>query len=67
MRIGGFGVGSDFAWQIYPIVGYRFSDLFELAGSYRAMSMDYTSDEGSDEFVYDLTTFGPQLGLPLHF
>jgi hypothetical protein len=65
--IGGFGVGSDFAWQIYPIVGYRFSDLFELAGSYRAISMDYSSGEGSDEFIYDLTTFGPQLGLLFHF
>lgn len=65
--IGGFGVGSDFAWQIYPIVGYRFSDLVEVAGSYRAISMDYTSGEGSDEFVYDLTTFGPQIGLLFHF
>jgi anti-sigma factor RsiW len=65
--IGGFGIGSDFAWQVYPIVGYRFSDLFEVAGSYRAISMDYTSGEGSDKFVYDLTTFGPQAGLLFRF
>lgn len=33
--IGGFGIGSDFAWQIQAYLGYRFSDLFELSGGYR--------------------------------
>ena len=26
---GGFGIGSEYAWQVYPFVGYRFSKLFE--------------------------------------
>ena len=29
--IGGFGISSDFAWQVLPFVGYRFSQDFELA------------------------------------
>ena len=65
--IGGFGVGSQFAWQAYPEVGYRFNHLFELAGGYRAMYMDYTHGSGSDEFTYQLTTSGPQLGAKFHF
>ncbi len=65
--IGGFGIGSDFAWQIYPVVSYRFSRLFGLAVAYRALSLDYESGSGTDLFQYDVTTFGPQIGLLFHF
>ena len=65
--VGGFGVGSKFAWQVYPNLGYRFNPLFELNGGYRAMYMDYESGSGSDKFVYKLTTQGPQLGFLFHF
>jgi hypothetical protein len=64
--IGGFGIGSDFAWQVYPRVGYRFSSLFGLDLSYRVISMDYTGS-GSPGFRYDVTTFGPELGVTFHF
>lgn len=65
--VGGFGVGSSFAWQVVPIVGYRFSQLFELAGSYRAMGMDYSTGEGKTAFSYDMRIFGPLLGFAFHF
>ena len=65
--IGGFGVGSDFAWQVFPEVGYRFNRLFELTGGYRALGMDYSNDSENGEFVYDLITYGPQLGAKFHF
>lgn len=65
--IGGFGVGSNFAWQIYPVVSYRFSNLFGLALAYRVLSMDYESGSGTDLFKYDVTTFGPELGFLFHF
>lgn len=67
--IGGFGVGSDFAWQIEPFVGYRFSRLFELAFSYRAIGMKYEAgeQETADYFLYDMIIFGPQLGIVLRF
>lgn len=64
--IGGFGVGSDLAWQVYPKVGYRFSNLFELQAAYRVIGMDYTGG-GDPAFVYDMRTFGPELGLAFHF
>jgi hypothetical protein len=65
--IGGFGIASDFAWQVFPFVGYRFSDVFELAGGYRAIGMKYEAGEGSEYFLYDMTIFGPQLGIVLRF
>jgi hypothetical protein len=65
--IGGFGVGSSFAWQVLPYAGYRFANVFELVLAYRALSMKYETGSGADEFVYDLTTFGPELGFVFHF
>ena len=67
--IGGFGVSSDFAWQVFPFVGYRFSQVFELAGGYRAIGMKYETGEAgtTDYFLYDMVIFGPQLGIVLRF
>ena len=65
--IGGFGISSDFAWQVFPFVGYRFSQLFELGAGYRAIGMKYETGSGDDYFLYDMVIFGPQLGLVFHF
>jgi hypothetical protein len=65
--VGGFGVGSDFAWQVYPMVGYRFSRPFEAGVAYRWIDVDYRTGSGEDEFRYNMTTFGPQVGLLFHF
>ena len=67
--IGGFGIGSDFAWQVYPFIGYRFARVFELAVAYRALGVDYeTGSEGEEDFFrYDMVTFGPQIGFLFHF
>jgi hypothetical protein len=64
---GGFGIGSDYAWQVFPFVGYRFSQLFELGAGYRAIGMKYETGSGDDLFIYDMTIFGPQIGLVFHF
>ena len=39
-EIGGFGAGSDFTWQIFPTVGYKFSDRFSLEVGYRWLDLD---------------------------
>lgn len=64
---GGFGIGSDYAWQVFPFVGYRFSRLFELGLGYRAVGMKYETGSGNDLFIYDMTIFGPQIGAVFHF
>jgi hypothetical protein len=65
--VGGFGIGSDITWQIFPYVGYRFSNLFEAGVGYRALAMKYDTGSGDDYFLYDMITFGPQIGLSFHF
>ena len=65
--IGGFGVGSQFAWQIQAYVGYRFSKLFQLSGGYRIISMDYNKGSDSNRFLYDVNTSGPVVRLGFNF
>lgn len=64
--IGGFGLGSDFAWQAVAVIGWRF-DLFgvpsTLFGGYRALGQDY--EDG--RFEWDVIAHGPMLGLELRF
>jgi hypothetical protein len=57
-EVGGFGVGSDFAWQLQMLGGYRFSRLFDISVGYRFIGLDYKDGTGSDTFVYDVVTSG---------
>lgn len=62
-NIGGFGIGSDFYWQLQAYAGYRFSKLFSLSAGYRVIDIDYKNGSGNDYFKYDMTTFGPVIRL----
>jgi len=55
---GGFGVGSDFTWQIQANAGYRFSKLFQTTIGYRYIGIDYDKGDGAERFLYDVDTFG---------
>jgi len=63
--IGGFGIGSQFAWQLQPDVYYRVSKLFEVGLGYRVISMNYhTGTQNTDGyFLFDMEEYGPQLRL----
>jgi hypothetical protein len=65
--IGGFGVGSDLAWQAFPSVGWQISKACSLHAGYRWVYMDYAEGSGGSEFQYDMLTQGPQLGFTIHF
>lgn len=65
--IGGFGIGSDFAWQINPFLGYQFSELFEIDLAYRWLAMDYNTGNGQDYFLYNMVISGPEIGFLFHF
>lgn len=60
---GGFGIGSDFTWQIQANVGYKFSKLFQASAGYRIIAIDYNKGDGEDRFRYDINTFGPVVRL----
>jgi hypothetical protein len=63
--IGGFGVGSDFTWQLFGGYSFDFSvwqtELHGLVG-YRALAIDYTQD-GPSKNNLDLILHGPVVGL----
>jgi hypothetical protein len=60
--VGGFGVGSDFAWHLQTLLDWRFSRRFELNVGYRAVGCDY--ENGG--FKWDVTMHGPWIGLSTH-
>jgi hypothetical protein len=71
--IGGFGISgaSDFSWQATGLVGYSFGllgdDNAKVLAGYRALSQDYQSGSGRNEFKWDMTLHGPVLGLAIGF
>jgi hypothetical protein len=65
-NVGGFGVGSDFTWNLQAFLGYRttlFGRQTTFALGYRALSQDY--DDG--DFEWDVTMHGPVLGAAVRF
>lgn len=66
-EIGGFGIGSDFAWQMQAYAGYRFSKLFQITGGYRIISLDYETGSGANRFMYNVDTSGPVLRFGFNF
>ena len=65
--LGGFGVGSDFTWQLQAYAGYKFTKVFQLTAGYRYMSMDYDKGTDTDRFIYNVATFGPEVSIGFNF
>lgn len=60
--VGGFGVGSDLAWQVVGSFSYRVSPHVALVAAYRHLDLDYDSGSGSNRFRFDAAMSGPALG-----
>ena len=65
--IGGFGAGSDFAWQLQGLFAYRFSESNSLVFGWRHLDWDYDDGSGDDRFGMDTYLTGPVAGLCLRF
>ena len=65
--IGGFGVGSDFAWQVVSSITWHASERIGVTGAYRYFQQDYENGSGASFFKYDIATSGPQLGVAFTF
>ena len=63
VAIGGFGVGSDFMWDVNVNLGYRWTDSISTTIGYRYLDVDYENDG----FLYDVAQDGPVLGLSWRF
>jgi len=64
---GGFGLGSNYAYQFNLFAGYQFLKWFEIDVAYRLNGMKYETGSGTDLFIYDVMLYGPALGLVFHF
>jgi hypothetical protein len=65
--VGGFGVGSDLAWQATAHFDWRISKHCGATFGYIALDMDYEDGEGSDFFRYDILAAGPFAGATFTF
>ena len=68
--VGGFGVGSDFAWSILGLFAYTWrteSVEWSILAGYRALGQDYTTGSGTRRFRWDVTMHGPILGFSARF
>lgn len=61
--VGGFGLGSKFAWQAEAFAGYKFSELFYASLGYKTVSFNYKKTSLDDAFLYDMRISGPMLKL----
>jgi hypothetical protein len=66
-EVGGFGVGSTFAWQLFPTVGVRLSEHAGLELGYRWLDIDYETGENVTLFKYDVLTQGPVVRFAFRF
>jgi hypothetical protein len=60
--LGGFGVGSDFVWNVAGFLDYRPWKHVSLIGGYRALDTDY-KNSGSTISRYDVRLAGPLAGI----
>jgi hypothetical protein len=65
--VGGFGVGSDLTWQLQAYAGYRFTKVFQITAGYRILSIDYDKGSGTERFIYNVNTSGPELKFGFNF
>ena len=66
-EIGGFGAGSDFAWQLFPTVGVDLGKRAAFDFGYRWIGIDYDKGDGLSHFKYDVLTQGPVGGIVFRF
>lgn len=55
--------GADVDWDVAGAIGYRFNDRISAVAGYRALGVDYSSDD----FVFDVVQQGPILGVVFRF
>ena len=61
--IGGFGVGSELAWNVVARADYRLSQVLAVTVGYRVFDIKYEDGEGAEKFVYNTRMMGPLLAL----
>lgn len=63
--VGGFGIGSDLAWQVETLFTRDFSPRASFEIGYRWIDVDYQDDDNG--FIFDVMTQRPQAGVNFRF
>ena len=66
-EVGGFGAGSDLAWQVFPTASLRLSEKVSFELGYRWLDLDYATGDGNEQFGYDVLAQGPAAGFAFRF
>jgi hypothetical protein len=61
--VGGFGAGSDFAWQTYGGIGKDFKKRFTFLFGYRALGLQFDDSDALRRFTF----YGPIMGVAIKF
>jgi hypothetical protein len=61
--VGGFGISSDWTWQIYGGIGYRFKSWLSAYAGYRYLDVRHRNGG----FLYDVSQEGPLLSVRFSF
>jgi hypothetical protein len=61
--IGGFGVGSDFSWQLFGGYSCQLGDSWSGVIGYRALSVDFSEESSNRARGIDLIQHGPVFGV----
>jgi hypothetical protein len=69
--VGGFGAGSKFSWFASAVVNYDFYIHNNVTWSgmvgYQALNADYSQGAGNNQYVWNVTIYGPILGITARF
>ena len=65
--VGGFGVGSEFTWNVVAGATYHWSENRDLFLGYRALYQKYQSDSGRFPLEYEPLYHGPALAVQFRF
>jgi hypothetical protein len=68
--VGGFGVGSDFSWQVVATYGFDvncFGTPLHTVVGYRALAVDYTESGPFGDNGVDFIQHGPLMGVSLRW
>lgn len=65
--IGGFGLGSTFAWNALAFFSYNMWENTAIIFGYRALSDDFRTGSGDERFKFDITSHGMLVGARLRF
>jgi hypothetical protein len=64
---GGFGVGSESAWQALARFNWHTTDALDVLFGFRVLDTDYVDGDGNDRFVFDVQSAGPVVGVAWRF